>query len=133
MHFEGTLALSFFLLIHGLWWLIMCINNYFMSKIPDRATRRKPQFISKTWYPVPFCCLKKCPFEPIFKIIIALVCAVVELSVSKSWRLFHDDKVIFSNNIVSFQHATLFVMFAVLGVTEILGSIRKIQLPNQVP
>lgn len=132
MHFERTLALSCFLLLHGIWWLIMCINNYFMSKIPDRATRRKPQFISKTWHPVP-CCLKKCPLEPMLKIIIALVCAAIELSVSKSWKLFHDDKVIFSNNIFSFQHATLFVMFAVLGVAEIFVSIRKIQLPHQIP
>lgn len=111
----------------------MSLNDYFMSKIPDRTTRRKPQFVAKTWYPIPFCCLYKIPLEPILKIIFALIFAAIDLSGSSNWTVLDSKGELSPRNVWLFQHATVFFMFAILAVAEIMESSRKVQFPHAIP
>ena len=107
----------------------MCINDHFMSKIPDRTTRRKSHFSSKTWHTVP---ISKLPLEPILRLFSAMLCAVIDLSVSGQWKLFDENGEVIAKNVVGFSHATLFILFAVLAVAEIIESFRKSQLPATI-
>ena len=111
----------------------MSMNYQFMSKIPDRTTRRKPQYTARTWYPVPFCCLYKIPLEPILRILISLTFAAIDVSATNDWTLFDSKGEISTDNASSFQHATIFFMFAVLGFAEVMESQRKLQLPHAIP
>ena len=133
MNFGATLLLSCFLLVQGLWWLIMSMNSYFVSKVPDRLTRRKLHFTARTWYRVPFCSLEKIPLEPVLRILISLISAAVYLSATNSWALSNRNGNIDSKTTSAFQLATVFVLFAILGCAEIMASYRKLQFPHAIP
>eukprot|EP00794_Sanderia_malayensis_P013973 gene13973-15430_t len=104
-----------------------------MSKIPDIATRRKPQFIAKTWFRLPFKGLFKYPIEPVSKLFVAVIGSVVELSVSCHWRLRDANGLVLPTNVASYSKATVLFMFGIVGIAEIFESIRKLKFPRSGP
>ena len=111
----------------------MSMNSYFVSKVPDRTTRRKLHFTARTWYRVPFCGLEKILLEPVLRILLSLISAAVYLSATNSWSLSDRNGNINSKTSSVFQLATVFVLFAVLGLAEIMDSYRKLQFPHAIP
>ena len=99
-----------------------------MSKVPDRISRRKPQYASKTWFPVPCKTLHNYPIESVLKVTLSVIGAVVEVSHSR-WKLFDVDGNVSSVNVIYFAYATVFTMFGFTGVMEILLRLKKLKLP----
>ncbi len=111
----------------------MTTHEFLISKIPNMATRRRPQFMAKTWYRIPFKNLYKYPIEPVFKFIISFIGAAVELSISCHWQLRDANGLVVPSNVASFSRATLFLMFGIVGIAEILESLKKLKFPRSGP
>ncbi len=111
----------------------MTIHEFLMSKIPDMATRRRPQFSAKTWFRIPSKKLYKFPIEPILKFLAAVVGAVLELSLSCKWKLRDEQGQISLSSVESYSRATLFLMFGLVGVSEVLESIRRLKFSRSGP
>ena len=111
----------------------MSMNDHFASKVLDRITRRKRHLTVKTWYRVPCYGLYKLPLEPILRIVVSLLFAVVCLSVTKSWTLFNSNGKVNAEATSVYELATIFVLFAVLGCAEVMESYTKLHFPHALP
>ena len=107
--FPGHALPGTFFIIIGFWWLCKMYSRYYNAK------RRNSQFTSSAIFSCRSCCgrTKDWPMEAYVKISFAIIGCFVEIS----HAAFGLDENGYENNA---QHATMFFMFGLTGVVDIL-------------
>lgn len=107
--FLGHALPGTFFIFFAFWWMINMYWRYFNTR------RRNTQFSSSATFSCSCCCgkLKDWPTEAYLKIFCILIGCIVEISAA----LFGHDENGYENNA---QHATMFFMFGLTGVVDIL-------------
>ena len=127
--YPGHVLPGAFFIVFGLWWwfnIVVIIaqaqarflRQRFSSR--DRKTKNcvfELEFESTTWCKVPVLCLKRFPAEPCLKVIAATVGIIAELTKGE-WSLI--DNAGHFSHLNNFSHATMFSIFLLSAVVEIL-------------
>ncbi len=139
--YEGHVLPGSFFIIFGLWWWLHILalvaqaqarflQHRFSSVRKPRNCAFELEFESTTWCKVPVLCMKRFPVEPCLKVIAASVGIIAELTKGE-WSLFDKSSGHFSH-LNNFSHATMFSIFLLGAVVEILRFYSILFLPAAV-
>ena len=135
--YPGHVLPGSFLIVFGLWWWfnIIAIIAQAQARFLSRQrffTRRtnkcdfEIEFESSTWCKVPVLCMKRFPVEPCLKLIAAAVGIMAELTKGE-WSLVN--KAGHFSHLNNFSHATMYSIFLLSAVVEILRFYNILFLP----
>ena len=133
--FAGHVLPGSFFIVFGLWWwlhilaLIARAQARFSKRSDSRRTNNfafEFSFVSTTWLQVPVPCLRAFPVEPCLKAIAATVGMIAELT-KADWSLL--DKNGHFSHLNNFAHTTMFAIFLLAAVMEILRFYSILHLP----
>ena len=124
--FAGHILPGSFFIIVGLWWWFHILAA--IAKVQAKFLKRRDKrgindfefatvFVSTTWQKVPLPCLRALPLEPSLKVVAATVGIIGELS-KANWSLIN--KADHFSSLNNFSHATMFAIFLLGAVMEIL-------------
>lgn len=133
--FAGHILPGSFFIIFGLWWWFHILATIAKAQAKFFKCRHKrginnfefaTAFVSSTWQKVPVPCLRALPVEPGLKVVAAAVGIIGELS-KANWSLL--DKAGRFSSLNNFSHATMFAVFLLGAVMEILRFYSILFLP----
>lgn len=139
--YAGHVLPGSFFIIFGLWWWLHILalvaqaqarflKHRFSSVRKTSNCAFDLEFESTTWCKVPVSCTKRFPVEPCLKVIAATVGIIEELTKGE-WSLFDKSSGHFSH-LNNFSHATMFSIFLLGAVVEILQFYSILFLPAAV-
>ena len=139
--YAGHVLPGSFFIIFGLWWwfhiltLIARAQERFLKhRLKSRNTKNcenfELEFESTTWCKAPVSCLKRFPVEPCLKVIATTVGIIAELTKGE-WSLFDKSSGHFSH-LNNFSHATMFSIFLLGAIVEILRFYSIVFLPASI-
>lgn len=135
--YPGHVLPGVFFIVFGLWWwfnIVIIIAQaqarLLRQKFYIRRTKNcgefELEFESTTWCKVPVLCLKRFPAEPFLKVIAAMVGIIAELTKGE-WSLIN--KAENFSHLNNFSHATMFSIFLLSAIVEILRFYNILFLP----
>lgn len=135
--YPGHVLPGVFFIVFGLWWwfnIVIIIAQaqarFMRQKLSIRRTKNCGEFEleleSTTWCKVPVLCLKRFPAEPFLKVIAATVGIIAELTKGE-WSLIN--KAGHFSHLNNFSHATMFSIFLLSAIVEILRFYNILFLP----
>ena len=139
--YPGHVLPGSFFIIFGLWWWFNIIaiiakaqSRYLRQRFFTRRTNcgfeidveSLIEFESATWCKLPVLCLKRLPVEPGLKVIAATVGIIAELTKGE-WSLLNNAG--HFSHLNNFSHATMFSIFLLSAVVEILRFYNILFLP----
>ena len=135
--YPGHVLPGVFFIVFGLWWwfnIVIIIAQaqarFMRQKLSIRRTKNcgefELEFESTTWCKVPVLCLKRFPPEPFLKVIAATVGIIAELTKGE-WSLIN--KAGHFSHLNNFSHATMFGIFLLSAIVEILRFYNILFLP----
>ena len=134
--YPGHVLPGSFLIVFGLWWwvnIVVIIAQAQARFLRQRFSIRKAnncgfefEFESTTWCKVPVLCLKRFPVEPSLKVIAATVGVIAELTKGE-WSLVNNAGLF--SHLNNFSHTTMFCIFLLSAVVEILRFYNILFLP----
>ena len=134
--YPGHVLPGSFFIVFGLWWwcnIVAVIAQAQARFLRKRSFTRRTnnchfeiEFESRTWCKVPVLCLKRFPVEPCLKVIAATIGIMAELTKGE-WSLVN--KAGHFSHLNNFSHATMFSIFLLSAVVEILRFYNILFLP----
>ena len=135
--YPGHVLPGSFFIVFGLWWWFNIVAiiaqaqaRYWRQRFFTRRTNSNieidTEFESATWCKVPVRCLKRFPVEPGLKVIAATVGIIAELTKGE-WSLLNNTG--HFSHLNNFSHATMFSIFLLSAVVEILRFYNILFLP----
>ena len=134
--YPGHVLPGSFFIVFGLWWwcnIVAIIAQAQARFLRKRSFTRRTnncdfeiEFESRTWCKVPVLCLKRFPVEPCLKVIAATIGIMAELTKGE-WSLVN--KAGHFSHLNNFSHATMFSIFLLSAVVEILRFYNILFLP----
>ena len=125
-----------FFVIFGLWWWFNIVAmiaqaqpRFLRQRFSTRKTKNcvfELEFESATWCKVPVLCMKRFPVEPCLKVIATTIGIIAELTEGE-WSLINNAG--HFSHLNKFSHATMFTIFLLSAVVEILGFYDILFLP----
>lgn len=134
--YPGHVLPGSFFIVFGLWWWFNIVAiiaqaqaRFLRQRFLTRRTKNcvfEIEFETTTWCRVPVLCLKRFPVEPCLKVIAAAVGIIAELTKGE-WSLVNDAG--HFSHLNNFSHATMFSIFLLTAVVEILRFYNILFLP----
>lgn len=134
--YPGHVLPGSFFIVFGLWWWFNIVAmiaqaqvRFLRQRFSTRRTKNcvfETEFESATWCKVPVPCMKRFPIESSLKVIAATVGIIAELTKGE-WSLINNAG--HFSHLNNFSHATMFSIFLLSAVVEILRFYNILFLP----
>ena len=126
--FYGHVLPASFFIAFGFWWLFHVILEYAASIKEQPGKNRRESSNQRSWRRLPCKRLRKIPFEPLLKLLGALVGIIAELSVIHFQLVDKNNEFVRPNR---FAHSTMYAFFGFSGLIEILNLYKVTQFSEE--